>query len=301
MRSRLIVACSLALALAHGEGLEAGQNAEAAALEMLARLDAYFATYQAELGQLVADERLVQNVARGTGSGVNAIRLTREIRSEVAFVDLPGGAGWLGFRDVQMVSGKNVRAPGPSLAEVLVRSGADNYQQARALLLAGARHNLGEPRTTNLPTLPLELLHQRHRWRYDIRLEAYERVEGRRTARVLLEERSTPSVVRRGDGGDLMTRVVGWVEPATGQLWRAEVRLEDPRLIFAERHAPTVVRVHFKAGGPSGLIVPDRMEEEFFDSVHGKGDGQSRYSNYRRFQTAARVLPPPQPVGQPQP
>jgi hypothetical protein len=291
MRSRLIVACSLALAL--GGDLGAGQNAEPAALEVLARLDSYFESYHVALGQLVADERLVQNVARGTGSGVNAIRLTREIRSEVAFLDLPGGAGWLGFRDVQRVSGKNVRAPGPSLAEVLVRSGADNYQQARALLLAGARHNLGEPRTTNLPTLPLELLHQRHRWRYDIRLEAYERVEGRRTARVFLEERSTPSLVRRGDGGDLMARVVGWVEPDSGQLWRAEVRFEDPRIIFAERHAPTVVLVHFKANGPNGLIVPDRMEERFFDSVHGIGDGESRYRNYRRFETAARVLPPP--------
>jgi hypothetical protein len=277
------------------------QQTNPTAGQVLARLDAYVETYHVELSAMVADERLVQNVARGTGSGVNAIRLTREIRSEVAFIDLPGGAGWLGFRDVRTVSGKDVRAPGPSLAEVLVRSGADNYQQARALLLAGARHNLGEPRTTNLPTLPLELLSQRNRWRYDIRIQAYERVERLRTARVLLEERSTPSLVRRGDGGDLMARVVAWVEPDTGQLWRAEVLLEDPRLIFAARHAPTVVRVHFKANGPNGLIVPDRMEEEFFDSVHGEGDGQSRYGNYRRFQTAVRVLPPPQPDGQPRP
>ena len=293
------MACSLTIAL--GGRLEARQNAEPAALEVLGRLDAYFETYHAELGAMIADERLVQNVARGTGSGVNAIRITREIRSEVAFVDLPGEAGWLGFRDVRVVSGKNVRAPGPSLAEVLVRSGADNYQQARALLLAGARHNLGEPRTTNLPTLPLELLHQRHRWRYNARIEAHERVEGRRTARVLLEEQSTPSLVRRGDGGDLMARVVGWVEPDTGQLWRAEVRFEDPRLIFAQRHAATLVRVYFKANGPNGLIVPDRMEERFYDSVHGNGDGESRYGNYRRFETAARVLPPPQPDKQPRP
>jgi hypothetical protein len=40
------------------------------------------------------------------------------------------------------------------------------------------------------------------------------------------------------------------------------------------------------------LIVPDRMEERFFDSVHGIGDSESRYRNYRRFETAARVPPP---------
>ena len=60
---------------------------------------------------------------------------------------------------------------------------------------------------------------------------------------VVLDERSTPSLVRRGDGGDLMARVVGWVEPEAGRLWRAEVRLQDPRLIFAERHRPTTLRV----------------------------------------------------------
>ena len=188
------------------------------------------------------------STSRGApGLGVNAIRVTREIHSEVAFIDLPGEAGWLGFRDVRTVSGKNVRAPGPTLAEVLLRSGEDDFTQARALLLAGARHNLGEPRTTNLPTVPLEFLRARHRWRYDIRIEGYDKVEGQRTAMVVLTEGSTPSMVRRGDGGDLMARVVGWIEPDTGRLWRAEVRLEDPRLIFAERHRPTTLRVHFKA------------------------------------------------------
>jgi hypothetical protein len=264
-------------------GGDARGQESVSAEQLLARLDAYFETYHRELGRLVADERLVQYVARGTGSGVNAIRVTREIRSDVAFVDLPGGAGWLGFRDVRTVSSRNVREPGPSLAEVLLRSGEDNFQRARALLLAGARHNLGEPRTTNLPTVPLELLHQRNRFRYDVRIEGYEKVEGQRTAMVVLREQSTPSLVRRGDGGDLMARVVGWIDPASGRLWRAEVRLEDPRIIFAERHRPTTLRVHFKPNKELGLIVPDRMEEWFFDSVRGEGFGEGRYTNFRRL------------------
>ena len=58
IRSRLIVACSLTIAL--GGRLEARQNAEPTALEVLARLDAYFDDLPAELGRLVAEERLVQ-------------------------------------------------------------------------------------------------------------------------------------------------------------------------------------------------------------------------------------------------
>jgi hypothetical protein len=283
----LAVACAALLTTARA------QDAQPTAEQILARLDAYFDTYRPALGQLVAEERLVQYVARGTGSGVNAIRVTREIHSDVAFIDLPGNAGWLGFRDVRTVSNKNVRLPGPSLAEVLLRSGEDKFEQARALLLNGARHNLGEARTTNLPTLPLELLQQRHRFRYDVRIEGYDKVEGRRTAMVVLDEESTPSLIRRGDGGDLMARVVGWVEADSGQLWRAEVRLEDPRLIFAKRHRPTTLRVHFKMHKELGVIVPDKMEEWFFDSVHGDGFGEGRYKNFRRFDTVTRLVPPP--------
>jgi hypothetical protein len=268
--------------------------------QLLAKLDAYFETYHEELGRFVAEERLVQQAGgpssaeevRGRSSGVNALRITQDIRSDVAFVDLPGAAGWLGFRDVLTVNGRQVRPPGPSLAEALLKGGAEDYQQARALLLASARHNLGDPRTTNLPTVPLEYLQQRHRWRYDVRVEGYERVEGHRTAMVRLQEGSTPTLARRGDGGDLMARVVGWIEPDSGRLWRAEVRFEDPRIIFAERHRPTTLRVHFKMHASLGIVLPDRMEESFFDSVRGSGTSDARYRNFRRFETTARVVPP---------
>ncbi len=298
MRHRLAATIGV---LALAGRLAAASQDQPTAEQLLARLDAYFETYHDALGRLLADERLVQEVggpataesARGHSSGVNAIKMTRDIRSDVAFIDLPGGNGWLGFRDVRTVNGRQVRAPGPSLAELLLKGNADNYQQARALLLASARHNLGDPRTTNLPTLPLELMHHRHRWRYDVRIEGSDRVEGRRTTMVVLSERSTPSLIRRGDGGDLMTRVVGWIEPDSGRLWRAEVRLEDPRIIFAERHAAPTLRVHFGLHKPLGVIVPMRMEEQFYDSVQRNGVGNARYENFRRFETDARLVPPP--------
>jgi len=293
MTSRLAAIIGV-LAISSGQTI-ASQD-QPTAEQLLARLDVYFETYHDTLGRLVADERLVQEVggsASRRASGVNAIKMTQDIRSDVAFIELPGGNGWLGFRDVRTVNGRQVRAAGPSLAELLLKGNADDYQQARALLLASARHNLGDPRTTNLPTLPLELLHHRHRWRYDARIEGNDRVEGRRTTMVVLTERSTPSLIRRGDGGDLMTRVVGWIEPDSGQLWRAEVRLEDPRIIFAERHAAPTLRVNFGLHKALGVIVPTRMEEQFFDSVHSSGVGNARYDNFRRFETDARLVPPP--------
>jgi hypothetical protein len=39
-----------------------------------------------------------------------------------------------------------------------------------------------------------------------------------------------------------------------------------------------------------GLMVPKHMYEEFF-VIGGRGTGAATYSNYRRFTTAARLVP----------
>jgi hypothetical protein len=41
-----------------------------------------------------------------------------------------------------------------------------------------SEHNLGNARTINMAGLPLELIHQRHRPRFDIALEGGDRVRG---------------------------------------------------------------------------------------------------------------------------
>ncbi len=275
-------------------GGRAAAQVASPASEILARLDTYFETYHRALGRLVADERLVQTVGGAHTGDITGrrqpLKLTREIRSEVAFVDLPGQAGWLGFRDVLTVSGRRVRGSGPSLADIL-SGGAAGYDQARALLLASAQHNLGAPRTTNLPNLPLEMLHVRNRWRYDTYIEGADPVGGHPTTIVVLDEKASPTMIQRPDGGDIVAGVRAWIEADTGRLWRAEVRLTDSRIIFAERHPPVQMRVDFVAHDELGLLVPDRMTESFY--VHGTtlGRGEARYSNFRRFTTGARVVP----------
>ena len=53
---------------------------------------------------------------------------------------------------------KSVRATAASLNAALSSGAKDDYAKARAMLADSARFNLGTPRTTNLPNLPLELL-----------------------------------------------------------------------------------------------------------------------------------------------
>lgn len=263
--------------------------------DVLRKLDAYFETYHEALGRLVADERLVQTIGGASAGDVSGrwqpVKLTREIQSEVAFIDLPGDAGWLGFRDVLKVSNKTVRKPGPSLSEALLKGGTDKYASALALLLASAAHNLGAPRTTNLPNVALELLHNRNRWRYDGRIDGHERVHGHDTTIVVLDEKASPTIIQRPDGGDIVARVMAWVEPDTGRLWRTHLRLTDSRVLIAEGHAPTDTQVDYVEHDELGLLVPERMTENFY--VHGStlGRGEARYSNFRRFTTDSRIVP----------
>lgn len=244
------------------------------------RLDKYLIAYEPQLSQLVADEELFQN------DGYRK----RTMISEVAFVGLPADAGWMGFRQVLKVGGKSVKDAGPSLGQVLSNGLRDDYSQARLLLAQSAQHNLGAPRTINLPNLPLELLHPRHRHRFTHRFEGYENVSRHRTARFIAEENSKPSLIRNPQGDDFSSVITVWIEPETGRLWRAQVRSRDTAIIVGNVFE-TSIRVEFREDAKLGLLVPWEMREFFFVERRHGGTGIAKYTNYRRFQTAARVVP----------
>ncbi len=247
------------------------------------RLDAYLFAYEPQLSALVADEEMTQRTKQ-------AWRVTnRRIHSEVAFVALPGNAGWLGFRRVVKVNGRDVKDRGVPLGQLMAEGASDDYDQARLLLTDSAAHNLGAPRTINLPNLPLELLHPRHRHRFAQEVFAQEKVRGTRTVVLRLDEFATPSIIQQGNGGDMQTVVWAWVEPASGRLLRAQVNTKDARLGGSPFSAE--VRVDFRDEPALGLLVPFEMNEKFFVARAVTGTGTAKYSNYRKFQTSARIVP----------
>lgn len=255
------------------------------------RLDAYLIAYEPQLSSLVADERMTQR----DGASRSAFRQSaeptknREIKSEVAFIGLPGDIGWLGFRRVVSVNGKPLADAGPALGELLTDATTDDYDQARLLLNESARHNLGLPRTTNLPNLPLEFLHPRNRHRVHHRLDGVEKIRGADTARMVFEEHSTPTIIQTPEGGEMVSLVTAWVEPVTGRLLRAQVKTRDARIGTLQFDA--VVLVDFRPDEKLGLLVPYEMKEEFFAGRFREGTGTARYTNYRQFKTAARIVP----------
>jgi hypothetical protein len=157
------------------------------------------------------------------------------------------------------------------------------------MLADSARFNLGSPRTTNLPNLPLEILHPRHTRRFSVRITGKERVGGRSTTKLVFVETSTPTIIRAYDGGDMRSIVAAFVDVKTGQLWRADVITRDPR---DDKFAfDYVISVEFRNNKQFGLLLPSTMHEDFFAGVNRRAWGDANYTNYRRFQTSARIIP----------
>lgn len=258
------------------------------------RLDAYLLAYEPKLSELVAEERLSQR----DGPSRNNIRVigngriqNRALVSEVAFIGLPGNAGWLGFRRTTTVNGKDLPDAGPPLSALLTDGAHDDFDQARLLLDQSAALNLGLPRTTNLPNLPLEFLHPRNRRRFSHLNDGTENIRGLETTRLLLQETSSPSIIQRPEGGDMPSLVTAWVETSTGRLIRAQVKSRDARIGVPVFDA--VVWVDFRDEPSLKLLVPFEMKEEFYAGRFREGTGVAKYSKYRKFQTGARIVPPP--------
>jgi len=261
-----------------------------AAGELTTRLHSYLLGYEPRLSELIADEQLIQHdVPEREGRPGADSFAKRTLRSEVAFVALPADAGWLGFRRVLRMGDRSVDDRTGSLKDVLTTGPQSEYAKAREMLAESARYNLGEARTTNLPNLPLEMLHPRNAKRFSVRIAGKEKIHGKNTTLLVFVETVAPTIVTATDGGNMRSIVKAWVETANGRLWKAEVITRDPR----DNALPfdAIVSVAFKEHVSLALLVPATMHEKFFSGVGRRAWGDATYTNYRRFQTSARIVP----------
>lgn len=263
---------------------------EPTAQDVRARLNAYLTEYEPKLSELIADEQFLQHdVPRREGRPGSEEFFKRTLKSEVAFIALPGDAGWLGFRRVLSADAQPVDDTLGALNAVLAAGSQEDYARARLMLNESARFNLGAPRTINLPNLPLELLHPRHVGRFSVRKAGSERIGGNHTIKLVFVENVTPTIIRAFDGSDMRSIISAFIEPDSGRLWRADVITRDPSPSVVE--FDHIVSVKFQPNRALGLLVPATMHEEFFSKPDRKAWGDAKYTNYRRFQTSARIVP----------
>ena len=269
-------------AIVHAAEQPARDRLKAATIE---KLDRYMAQYEPQLSALVADEVFRQATSPLSSNDLRPY-ITRRLDSEVAFARLPDEVNWIGFRRVMKVDGVAVAHTGPALAALLSLGPTDRLAQAQLLVMQSSEHNLGLPRTINLPNLPLELLQQKYRQRFAVTIEDSDRIRGRTVLGLMFAELAPPSIVSMGTRNELLSRMRVWVDTSSGAILRARIRLTANGLSDEPEFF-----VEFEEHKALGLLVPTRMDEVFLIAGSAPGKGRATYSNFRRFQTSARIVP----------
>jgi hypothetical protein len=276
------VAALLTLALA---AAAAAPMQRASLTDLRERAGAYVLDYHHRLEAIVAEERYVQR--SDTRSGGSQQHEERTLRSD--FMLLPGTGreqAWFAFRDVFEVDGRSVSSERGRLEQWLAGSRASLMRNARALAIEQARYNIGPiMRTINVPTLALEVLLPDKQARFRFRLAGTATIDERPASVVTFEERRRPTMIRTPEGRDLPARGTLWIESATGRVLRTELRTGGR----ARDQVEAVLSVSYVFVPRLSLLLPASMEERYA----GRGAAitcTAVYSNFRRFETGARIV-----------
>jgi hypothetical protein len=241
------------------------------------------------MASVVAEERYVQKFTSRTG-GKDASPAWSEQRTLVSdFILISGGRGeppWMTFRDVLEVDGVAVRDRDDRLQR-LFASGGNAIDRASALSLESSRYNLGPEgfvRTINTPIVALDFLLPDARPRFAFH-RRQPRDDSHGTAWLIeYAEKDRPTVIRTPKGESMSSRGTFWIDPSDGRVVESTLELWDRRVR---------VTVFYEIDPLLQVAVPVRMKEAY---VLGRDErdeieGDATYSNFRRFETSARIIP----------
>ncbi|HJR58199.1 MAG TPA: hypothetical protein VJ813_02325 [Vicinamibacterales bacterium] len=276
-------------ALAHGAGATDSPQ------DVLKRAGAYVQDYHGRLSTVIAEEHYVQRTSAplragsGTSSlaGANDEDQRRTLRAEFMLIrGVAGEDAWFAFRDVFEVDGRVVSSQRGRLEAWLAESRYGFMPRARALALEQARFNIGDlVRTINVPTLVLEFLVPENQKRFRFRATAATVIDGAPVTVFSYEERDRPTLIRTPQGKHVVARGAVWIESATGRVLRTELRTGE-----RERdQARSNITVTYVFEPRLQLLVPASMEEHYLTRT-GEIACTAKYSNFRRFETAARII-----------
>jgi hypothetical protein len=114
-------------------------------------------------------------------------------------------------------------------------------------------------------------------------------VKGQPAAVVAFQERSLPTLVSDGFGGDVLSHGRIWLDPETGAVLRTELGFGGPAIWYMKEN---LIRVDYERDSRVQILVPREMEETYgldVEVLHGRAS----YRNYRRFETGGRLVTQP--------
>ena len=268
---------SLAAVLLATPVVEAQTSAAADVALVIARAEAYVASYQRDFAMVVAEERYEQEARYPplpNQRGADLVKRTVLVSDFLLVSNAEGG--WVPFRDVFERDGLPVRDRDDRLAWLFLTSPASAVDQARKIIDESARYNVGSiNRNINLPLLALLFLSDQQRGRFELTDGGR---DGAATRVLHFREIGRPTYIATSGGRDL---------PATGRFWvnEASGRVERTELNAADRALDAHITVDYRPDETTGLWVPGRMEERYKQrDDRSEIRGVAVYSRFRRFQ-----------------
>ncbi len=190
---------------------------------------------------------------------------------------------WLEIRDVLELDGRALPRREARLESQFIEGRLLARSRAREIVEENARYNLGPvSRSVNAPTIPLLVLYPPNRERFVFRKAGEQTVDGALTWKVDFREAQRPTLVRAADGSDMPSAGTFWIEPGGGQV---------VRVVFESgASAETRLTVDYRQHPTLGLTLPVRMTEKALSETDRWVEGRCEYSNFRRFETRARII-----------
>jgi hypothetical protein len=271
-------------------------------VQILEGVASYVRRFEEDFASVLSDENYEQKDARvvdGQRRGTN-----RRIRSEMLFAWVPEQRSWLTVRNVLTVDGAPVRDSKDRLTSALARSGPDRTARLQQLRDEGARFNIGQVyRNFNDPTIVLLFLDPEYQPHFVFSIVREEKVRGVDAWKIRFAERARPTVIQKDNNQDLLSDGLVWVTRAEGAVARTSLTVTDP----ATNTSANII-VDYSRNQKLGMWVPVQMVERytqngFMNKAPGGAPARitqaveriecvARYSNFRRFETSARIVAP---------
>jgi hypothetical protein len=257
--------------------------------DLLARAGARVRQFEQDFAYVISDEDYQQH-AQGRSY---LAPVHRHTRAEMLFLWLPEQNVWLTVRNVTEADGHAVVGSEDRLTDAFDASGEARLDRLRRLVNESARYNVGRTfRNFNYPTLVLSYLDPDVQPRFQFTLAGRERVRGVAAWKITFVERVTPTIIQ-GDGADRVSRGAIWIADRDATVLRTQLDIKMPK---PDPIAGGGVLVDYYQHERLGMWVPVRMRETYMEmrgsTVQENIGSEATYSNFRRFETSIRILPP---------
>jgi VWFA-related protein len=270
--------------------------------ELMPRVASYIRNYTEQMSLVIGVEHYSQWLQREdfTNPSAGTSRaISKQLVAEFALVR--NKDDWDGFRNVYEVDGKPVPEAKDRMINLFTREPATAVEQSRKIAAESSRYNLGAiQRNFNVPTVALFFLAAPNQGRFRFTKDKDDDIGGVKVWKVRFEETRKPTIIRTSAGNDMPVKGEAWIDAVDGRVLKTHMQL-DSRIGRRGADTTASITVTYALDPRLQILVPSEMLETYEAPMRSAFTGEDNmtkvncratYSDFKRFETSGRVLPP---------